>query len=63
MFDPSLSERMMKFRLFKDIRKGSKLAKSRFTGKKYVIYIELMQQENANGIIVHVDILSSKFSR
>ncbi|KAK1327823.1 hypothetical protein QTO34_012731 [Cnephaeus nilssonii] len=55
---------MMKFRLLEDMTEGSKLAKqSRFTGKKYVIYIERVQHEKANDLKLDKDrkkILESK---
>merc|ERR1719354_1194871 len=59
--DPCLSVKTMKYRLSEDTSKVNNDAKcSRLTGKKYVVHIERIQREKANGATVHVGILPSK---
>lgn len=61
IFDPRPSKRVMKFRLFKDIYKGQQIGKAvQVYRKKYVIYIDRVQQEKTSGTTFHAGIHPSK---
>lgn len=61
MFHPFPPERIMNFRLHKGTTKGQQIGKVvQVYRKKYVIYIERVQREKANGTTVHVGIHPSK---